>query len=172
MDPQRRRATCLLVVDLQRGFYRDFMGDLPQRIEAAQKQYDHVAVTRFINPPGSFYRTLIGWEQMGAGDPAASFAFTPRADAYVIEKASYNCVTQDFLDWLAAHNIDQVHLCGIRTDICVTQCAVGLFEQGIVPIVLADLCASTAGAEAHEKALYLLEKLVGAGQIQKKPTTY
>ena len=54
---------------------------------------------------------------------------------------------------------------GIDTDVCVLSTAVGLFELGLHPIVVADLCASTGGTAAHIAALTILLRYIEADNI-------
>ena len=71
-----------------------------------------------------------------------------------------------FLDTLRRQGVSKVDVCGIDTDICVTKCAVDLFENGIEPRVLQDHCASHAGTKTHEDALSILGRYIGRDQIR------
>lgn len=64
-------------------------------------------------------------------------------------------------------SFQEVHLCGIDTDACVTACALDLFSMGLRPIVLADACARTGGKEFHEAALRALARSLGSKGIQR-----
>lgn len=128
--------------------------------------YDHVVVARFFNPENSFFRTLIDWDRCSPGSEDVALAFKPRQDALIIDKSTYSCVTDEFIEWLKQRNISTVHICGIETDVCVTKCAADLFERGIVPVVLGDLCASCSGEEVHRNALETLKKYIGARQVR------
>ena len=83
----------------------------------------------------------------------------------VLDKQVYTCVTPAFLADLRDNGIEEVAICGIDTDACVSACAVDLFENGIRPVLLSDACASHAGAEYHEAALRILARLIGKNQI-------
>lgn len=156
----------LLIVDVQRGFINDATVHIPARVEALQANYPLVIATRFINLPESNYRRLIHWERFGPGSTDTEFAFLPRADALILDKPRYTCVDAEFLDMLDAHAIDEIHVCGINTDICVTKCAVDLFEVDRTPVVLGDYCASHAGTEFHAAALRILARFIGRDQIR------
>ncbi len=155
----------LLIVDVQRGFINDWTDRIPGAVEVLQGGYAHVVATRFINPPGSPYRELIGWRRFAPGSEDTDFAFQPRAGAVIVEKSTYTCIDDAFLDRLDQWGADIVDICGIATDNCVLKCAVDLFERGRVPRVLSQYCASHGGGACHEAGLMLLRRLIGDRQV-------
>jgi nicotinamidase-related amidase len=158
--------SCLLIVDVQNGFINEWTKHVPSLVEAAQMDYDYVVATRFFNPERSFFRSLIKWDRFSVGSDDIPLAFNVRKDALIIDKPLYTCVTEEFIRWLKERYISVVHVCGIDTDICVTKCAVDLFERGVEPVVLGGLCASYAGEEAHRNALSTLERYIGESQVR------
>ncbi len=155
----------LLIIDVQKGFINDATKHIPARVEGLQKKYKTVFATQFYNPDPSNFRKLIGWNRFTAGSPDTELAFTPIAHVAVITKPTYSCVTASFLEELKRRNIDTIHICGIDTDICVTKCAVDLFEKNLIPFVLKDCVASHAGIEAHRAALITIGRFIGRNQI-------
>ncbi len=158
--------SCLLIVDVQNGFINESTKHIPPLIESAQRKYDYVVATRFFNPDNSFFRTLIKWNRFAPGSDDVLLAFDPRKDALIIDKPTYTCVSESFVGWINDRGISVVYVCGIDTDICVTKCAVDLFEHGIEPVVLSELCASCAGENAHKNALSTLKRYIGESQIK------
>ena len=159
-------ADFLLIIDVQRGFINDWTGAIPARVEALQADYRCVIATRFINPPGSLHRRLLGWPRFAPGSRDIELAFRPRDDARVVDKTTYTAVTPDLLGELERGGIEEVHLCGIATDNCVLKTAVDLFEAGIKPVVLADACASHGGPECHACGIRLLKRFIGESQVR------
>jgi nicotinamidase-related amidase len=157
--------SCLLIIDVQAGFVNEATRAIPAAVERLQADFERVYATRFSNPEGSFFRSLIGWPRFAPGSRDVEFAFTPREDAVILEKTVYTCVTPAFLKSLRANDVAKVHLCGIATDSCVLKCAVDLFEAGVEPVVLADFCGSHGGAECHEAGLLLLRRFIGSRQV-------
>ena len=45
------------------------------------------------------------------------------------------------------------------------KCAVDLFENGIVPIVLEEYCASTVGPNSHKCGIATIKRFIGAKQV-------
>jgi len=161
--------SCLLIIDVQKGFINKWTRRIPKAVEAAQHEFDLVVATRFFNPEGSFYRSLIKWEKFAPGSDEIELAFTPRPDAWVFDKPVYSAVTGGLLDFLAKNKVRRVHVCGIATDNCVLKTAADLFERGVEPVVLADACASHGGKECHDCGLLLLRRLIGKGQVVAGP---
>lgn len=158
-------SNCLLIVDVQQGFVNAHSAHVPERVACLQHEYARVYATRFFNPPASLHRRLIGWQRMAHGSDEWALAFAPRVDCLIIDKCIYTCVSPGFVAELRGNGIDRVDICGIDTDICVTKCAVDLFEHGIVPRVLANACGSHAGSDAHERGLQVLERFIGRRQV-------
>lgn len=156
----------LLIVDVQKGFICDKTKHIPSLVEKLQYEYKHVFATRFINPIDSQYRKLIHWSKFTPGSEEIDLAFTPKEGVNIIDKYIYTCVTDTFLTYLETNSIKEVIICGIDTDICVTKCAVDLFEKGYTPIVLKDYCASHAQDDVQEAALIILSRYIGREQVQ------
>jgi len=156
---------CLFIIDVQRGFVNEWTREIPEKVAGLQDRFDTVVATRFVNPEGSFYRSLIGWTRFAPGSDDTTLAFRPRDDALVVDKAQYSCLVPAVETLLAERQIGRVHLCGIATDNCVLKTAVDLFERGIEPVVLADYCASHGGPDCHQAGLLLLRRFIGAGQV-------
>lgn len=155
----------LMIIDVQKGFINPWTAHVPALVEALQGDFRRALVTRFFNPPGSMHRRLIGWKRFAPDSDDVALAFTPRADARIVDKSTYTCLSDTLRDELRRDGIGRVYLCGIATDNCVLKTAVDLFEAGIEPVVLADACASHGGPECHEAGLMLLRRFIGEGQV-------
>ncbi len=156
---------CLLIVDVQKGFINNSTKKIPQKIEKIQNEYETVFITKFFNKENSFFRNLLEWNKFSINSEDFELAFTPSPKAIIISKSIYTCVNKNFLKKIDSLNIKAIDIVGIDTDICVTKCAVDLFEAGIVPRVLSNFCASHAGEEAHKFALKTLARYIGSKQI-------
>lgn len=163
MDKVSEQA--LLIVDVQTGFINSETKHLLPIVEQLQAEYEHVYATRFVNKESSPYRKFLGWERFAECSEDAVLAFEPLPGVKVINKTVYTSVSDEFLEELEEKNIKEVFVCGIDTDACVAATAVGLFEHGIRPVILAHACASHAGAEYHNAALRILRRLIGSKQV-------
>ena len=157
--------TALLIIDVQVGFVNDATRHIVPKVEELQKNYAHVYATRFINAEGSPYRRLLAWHRFYESSEDVPLAFDPVDGVTVIDKYVYTCVAPKFIEDLHNKGVEEVAICGIDTDACVSACAVDLFENGFRPILLSEACASHAGAEYHEAALRILARLIGKNQI-------
>lgn len=155
----------LLIVDVQNGFVNEKTKHIPALVEKLQYNYDLVIATRFINLPDSPYRRLIKWNHLSPDSDEIELAFKPKEGVVFIDKHIYSCIDEPFLRLLEENGIDAVDICGIDTDICVTKCAVDLFERNITPYVLRDYCATHADADIQEAALVILARYIGKSQI-------
>lgn len=155
----------LLIVDVQKGFVNDKTKHIPSMVEDLQYKYNLVIATRFINLPNSPYRRLIKWNHLSPDSDEIQLAFQPKKGAVIIDKYIYSCINDNFLTLLNNYNIKEVDVCGIDTDICVTKCAVDLFERNITPFVLKDYCATHADANLQDAALNILARYIGNSQI-------
>jgi nicotinamidase-related amidase len=157
--------TALLVVDVQKGFINEHTAHIPALIQELLPSYQTIFATRFYNPEGSNYRRLMKWHRFSRESPDTELAFTPTENVRIIDKPLYTCVTDTFLATLDELAITEIHIVGIDTDICVSKCAVDLFERGRTPFVLAKYCASHAGPDLHNAALQIIARYIGKSQI-------
>ena len=155
----------LLIVDVQNGFVNEKTKHIPALVEKLQYNYDLVIATRFINMPDSPFRKLIKWQHHSPDTDEIELAFKPKEGAVIIDKYIYTCIDESFLCLLKENGIEAVDVCGIDTDICVTKCAVDLFERNITPYVLKDYCATHADADIQRSALIILSRYIGRTQI-------
>lgn len=155
----------LLIVDVQNGFVNNKTKHIPDLVEKLQYNYELVIASRFINQLDSPYRRLIKWNHLSPDTDEIELAFKPKEGTVIIDKSIYTCIDESFLQLLKVNDIDAVDICGIDTDICVTKCAVDLFEKNITPFVLKDYCATHADADIQEAALIILARYIGKSQI-------
>jgi len=157
--------TALLVVDVQKGFINEHTAHIPALIQELIPSYQTIFATRFYNPEGSNYRRLLKWHRFSRESQDTELAFTPNENVMIIDKPIYTCVTDTFLAMLDELAITEIHIVGIETDICVSKCAVDLFERKRTPFVLANYCASYTGPDLHKSALQIIAKYIGDSQI-------
>jgi len=128
----------LLIVDVQLGFSPS--KELIDRIIKTAESYEHVAMTRFTNKNTSLYRKVLGWNGDGG-----SLVFNVQR-AVILDKDGYG-LTATHLNILKNMKCDEWHLCGLETNACVLACAFSLWDAGIHPIILPELCESPLHVE-------------------------
>ena len=132
----------------------DFLGRERQR-------YVAVIATRFVNHRGSLYETERDWHLMM---PSPSTCIVPDVEGaadLVVDKHGLAPDPADLLPLLHRLRVRRVELCGFDTDQCVLATALLLWDAGIPPRVLADLCSSSGGPDMHQAGLAITRRSIG-----------
>jgi nicotinamidase-related amidase len=169
VDP---RSTALIVVDVQQGFVnrhsRSVLPTIVRLVEGWRAVGAPVVMSRFHNPVGSPYETITGWtrlrtpEEQALADEVAAYA---DAAVAVIDKAQASVFTPEGAQLIHDAGWSDLVLCGIDTDACVYDSAMGAYQRGLRPWIVTDACASTGGPEYHDAALLLAARNLGADQL-------
>ena len=160
----------LLVVDVQNCFVDRYTAHVPGRIRRLieRGEHDPILFTRFVNAAGGPYRRFLDWHAC-AEPPETDLApeVAPlAAPDRVFSKAGYTGIPDELGARLRDLAPESVTVVGIDTDMCVLKVAMDVFDLGIMPIVLVDCCASTAGLQADLAGLAVLARNIGADQLQ------
>jgi len=161
-------AKILLISGMQRGIVSELPdNELPLRIEEIIPRYDRIAVSQFSNPgeDGGFVRFIGSYGMSGEDPEELEFAIKLPTRAKIMRVKRYGVSVSTLQRLGGQDGIDEVHLCGadIHTDIMMT--AMGLFNVGIRPVVINDLCATRFGIVCHEAALTVLKRAIGDSQV-------
>ncbi|HLL62133.1 MAG TPA: isochorismatase family protein [Propionibacteriaceae bacterium] len=191
LNPRKGRVA-LIVVDVQRDFCEGgslavvggaaVAGKIADLLDG-DHPYDHVVATRdhHIDPGGHFSPApdfVDSWPRhCEVGTPGVEFhdALTFRDFGAVFDKGEYAAAYSGFegtsaegtglADWLRAHEVEQVDVCGIATDYCVRATALDAARSGFTTTVLLDLTA----AVAPERLDATLADLAAAGVRTRSP---
>jgi nicotinamidase-related amidase len=159
-------GSALLVIDVQRGYINDATRHLPERLNAFLDdhlgEFDRVVAARFENTESCSHRRLRGYDAM-AGPPDTDLCpGIERPGVEVITKSTYSVFREPAADvLLAPGRIRTLYITGLNTGNCVVANAFDAFDRGLDPVVLADLCGSFHGRDAHERALELMRGVSG-----------
>jgi nicotinamidase-related amidase len=158
----------LLLVDVQEGFIDATTSGIPPRIahllDAYRGSFSPVIASRFINAEGSPCRVLLGFDGV-SDEPEIALRPEVRAhDPIVLDKSTY-AIGEPLTELLRAHDVQTLAIAGMDTHACVLHEALDAFDRCIRPIVLADLCASGDGEEAHRAAVHILEQAIGVHNV-------
>ena len=164
-----RLPACLLAVDLQAGFISGQTDWVPAAVRRFCDSHpvEHRVFTRFLNPGGrgSFERVL-GWAEMAGGPDVELASEVAGLPTMTVDKHAYSPFLHTPLEGhLRSLGADEVMVCGVDTDACVLAAAVGLFDRGFRPVVLADLCASGGGRRLHADGLRILARQIGESNV-------
>jgi nicotinamidase/pyrazinamidase len=182
--------TVLIVVDVQRDFCEGGSlavvggAEVAGRIDALLRTdhpYDHVVATRDHHiDPGTHFSAdpdfVDSWPpHCEVGTPGVEFhdRLMVRDFDAVFDKGEYAAAYSGFdgstpdgttlADWLTAHRVQRVDVCGIATDYCVRATALDAARAGFATTVLLDLTA----AVAPDRLGTTLDELAAAGVDQR-----
>lgn len=161
--------SCLFVVDPQVQFVNDHTRAIYPRIERIIPRYDFVVYSRLLPDAAGYIERMKRWRPAQPG--SAGFAWCvdtqllPEDRTLRVGKTGFSAFSQDVRTWAGQRCIQEIHICGADTDLCVLMTAAEVMMQGLRPVVLADLCASFAGAPLHGHAVIQLKRMLGKRQV-------
>lgn len=149
---------------------------------AASGLFDRTICTTYRNTEGCPCRALLGWNGMGTDAERSLYGSISEHTDAVVWKDTYAARADDVLTAASGHamarcdgneklpalqyadrthGIGHVFVAGIDTDACVLATCLSLFDAGMQPVLLADLCYSSGGMMAHESGLLTLRRQIG-----------
>ena len=160
-------TSCLLLIDIQKGFISEHTEHVIPRIEELlkNKRFEHIAATRFINSENSPYRRILGWDRLSDGPETDLHPVVCKAADAIFEKDVYTAVSSGLLKYFSDNSVNDLFIAGIDTDCCVLKTAADLFENNIRTKVLAHYSASNGGQESHDAAICVLQRLIGKDNV-------
>lgn len=163
----RPTQCALLVIDVQNGFISAETVDIPGKVAAFIDESDFALkiFTRFENLPDSPFEHHLQWQEM-QHPPETDLVsvLLPYAETVVV-KHGYSSLTADVQALLSQGSIEELVIVGLETDACVLKTAFDAFDAGYRVRVISNLCATGAGDDAHQQALALLRRNIGAESI-------
>lgn len=129
----------LLVIDMQKGFMKNNRYKaLNKRIESliSNSQYDKVIFTKFINNKSKnpLYEQKIGWKGLKT-KKEQEFSLKIPTYATIMEKYGYG-LEKSNLEYIKSLNLQEIDLCGVKSEACVYAIALQLWDLGIYPNIL------------------------------------
>jgi hypothetical protein len=154
----RLEPRLLLIVDPQLAFLSERTAHAYDAALDATRRYTRTLVSQCLNPSGSSFRTLLGWDGCGADDRESTL--DERFSVFAtVTKSGYAVpahAVQPYLEGLAG-----VDVAGVETDACVLATALALFDAGVDVRVRIDLCAG----KLHTEAERILRRQIGDHRI-------
>lgn len=158
----------LFVIDVQ-GFFENektklIVKKINNYIKKNSDKYSFVVFTVFKNDPGSSLRKIFKWN--GCANEKDIEIIKELSESVgkneIIFRNTYSLYkVYHVQSKLKKHKIEQVDICGFDTDCCVLATAYDLFDSGYRPLILKDLCFSTAKEKLHNPALKIIERNCG-----------
>ena len=161
---ERGKMKIILLVDIQEGYMNESLKSFPKAIEkhVANYDYDLAIATRFINKNDSLHQNDIKAKEMTVFSAKAKLVEPIEKIAdFVLMKSTYSSLTEDVLKLLEKNQVKQVYLAGLNIETSIVATAFALFDKGIKPVILSNLCHTSNGEETKNKALEILRLAVG-----------
>ena len=157
----------IIIVDMQKGFINQNNCHLPDKINNYLKQntFDNIFFTKCINTPKSPYVKILNWNGMIQPEQQELVVFVPN-NAKILTNNGYG-LCEENIKMFKQLKIEEMEICGTDTDACCLAIAFNLFDNGIKPIILSDLCASSSkNADIHFNALEIMKRQFGHNNVK------
>ena len=157
----------IIIVDMQQGFINKNNQHIIEKIfnYISNNKFDNIVYTKYINSPDSPFVKFLNYNAMCSEDEQ-KFVFDIFPNSMVITKTGYG-IDKNVIQDLKSKNITEIELCGTDIDACVLAIAFELFDNGIRPIILQNLCASSSSnTEMSNIAILLMERQFGKNSIK------
>lgn len=142
----------LIIVDLQKAF--EVPPKLVHGIERYARRFKKRVFTRFVNPPGSLFRTKLKQRSCAPGTEDLELLIPPGKADLVLTKQGYG-LTRAAIQRIRKLGATRAVVCGIDTDACVLGVMFSLFDSGLECCVKKDLCWSSSGL--HREAMKIIK---------------
>lgn len=123
----------LFIVDVQKGFIKDFNKHVVENINKLLKNYkfDKIYATKFVNYKNSQFEKFLNWNRMETDSETEIVVKIPK-ETKIINKTSY-ALPYNFIKKLKINSIDDIYICGLDYDACVLAIGFQLFDLGLQP---------------------------------------
>jgi len=141
----------LVIVDVQAAF------KIPPRklaaIERYSRQFERRIFTRFVIPPKSVFRQVLGLDSCAPHSPDLRLLIEPSKNDIVFDKRGYG-LSDSQVRRLRDLKIRRVMVCGMDTDACVLATMFSLIDGGVAPRVApAAYCHSNQNLDTEARKI-------------------
>lgn len=141
-----------MIVDVQQAFQPP--PEFIAKLDAYARRFPCRVFTRFVNPPGSMFRTVLKQESCAPGSADLALLLPPRKDDLILDKLGRYGLSEENLRLLHRRKIKKITVCGLDTDACVMGVMFSLFDAGIQCHLKEAMCWSSSGL--HKAAMQIV----------------
>lgn len=166
--------TCLIIIDVQRGFLTEDTIHIPSMIQhmVSSMKFDHIVSTRFINTDKTPHYIYTGWHDLMDAESQQLDNYIESISERVFDKGTNSCLTTELRGYLIENHIDKLYFVGVNTDCCVLASAFDAFDSGFNFEILTQCCASTMGKHVHEIACEVCKCNFGCTMVNESAINY
>jgi nicotinamidase-related amidase len=149
----------IIIVDMQEGFMNANNIHLIKKINSYIKnnRFNYAYYTKFENKINSPFQTILNWHAMKTSEEQ-KIVVDILENAQIISKSTYSLPNKT-IKHLKQNGISEIELCGTDTEACVLAIAYQLFDNGIKPILLKELCGTSSdNTNLHKAALDIIKR--------------
>ena len=157
----------IIVVDMQKGFMTETNCHLIEKINAYLKENDfnNIFFTKCVNNCESPFIKILNWHGVTNQEEQEIVCDVPE-EAKVLTKNCYG-ISSENIKLFKDLKIDEMEICGTDTDACWLAIAFNLFDNGIKPIILSELCASSSSNNnIHINTLEIMKRQFGNKNVR------
>ncbi|HWD40045.1 MAG TPA: isochorismatase family protein [Fimbriimonas sp.] len=166
----------LAVIDVQVGSFKPHMQGLGEQIAEFAREWQgrggSVLAFKYVNVKGSPCERFLDWREMYAPPETDLVESLSGFEQESVCRNVYSAVTPELKGLVGDDRSAVVCLVGIDTAACVQKTALDLFDAGIRPFVVEELCASGAGDSAHDAAIESLKRSIGLRQVGSREQAF
>lgn len=153
----------IIVVDMQKGFMNERNSFLIEKINRYLKEneFDNIFFTKCVNDSQSPFTSILKWNGARSEDEQ-EIVVDVLDDAKVLVKNGYG-LSNASIELVKSLGVREIEICGTDTDACCLAIAFNMFDGGIKPIILSNLCASSSSNEnMHKNTIEIMKRQFGS----------
>ena len=156
----------LLVIDMQVGFMKKGAEATIAPVSELVRKWpvENLYYLKYRNHPGSLFTQHLDWHSFMTAEDSTLVPEVYVEGAPVFDHYGYGPPDELIA---ALKKYKTVGICGVDTDACVMAAVFSLWDAEIRPVVYAEYCMSSGGAQIHQAALGLMLRQFGVNGIIK-----
>lgn len=163
-----KMRTCLVIIDMQKGFINQHTEHLIDKISEYIKtqEFTKIVATRYINHENTACYKLENWKECleGSDDIEIVDKLKPFIEK-TFNKDKYSCWNKEFKEFVELNEFDILYFVGVNTGCCVLASVFDAHNDLYDTRVVAELCGSTSGEESHQAGLRILRDCLTKNRV-------
>jgi len=153
---------------MQNGMVNDKTRGLGAKIAdyALNHDFNDIVATKYVNHENTACYKFEGWKEcMENTWDVELLDELVHIPSRVFNKDKYSCWTEEFKEFVAENQFDQLVFVGINTGCCVLHSAFDAYNDLQDCCVIDNLCGSTSGESSHKAAIQILRECITTQRV-------